>query len=387
MSLKLKYRLMFLVNMFCIMTFPVCLIVVFVMGYFAKMNTVLTAAVVIISAIPLFFVKKTWKIMNVYKADCEYDEFGQRVGKDRYDYSKEERRQLDMQQTANIEGIIGNTALKEIKKKGSKNPEDDLKKLTGLVPVKEKVEEMEARMRFDRSSRKDTNDKTGNSMSGRHMVFYGSPGTGKTTVARIITGLLYKYKYISENKIIEIDGNFLKAGTTGNTAIKVRYIVRQAYGGVLFIDEAYALAEDELGAQAIATLIKEMEDNRDKFILILAGYTNEMKDLIRSNTGFASRVKEYLDFPDYNEQEMREIFMGMAGERGYAVADNAYAAFDTRMAKERKLMTFGNARTVRSVLEETIDSHALNFVKGKIDAGDKYKNLAMDIKTRPKEMF
>lgn len=357
------------------------------MGYFAEMNAVLTAATMIISAIPLFFVKKTGKIMNVYKADCEYDEFGQRVGKGRYDYSKEERRQLDMQQTANLEGIIGNTALKEIKKKGSKDPEGDLKKLTGLVPVKERVEEMEARMKFDRSGRKDTKDKTGNSMSGRHMVFYGSPGTGKTTVARIITGLLYKYKYISENKIIEIDGNFLKAGTAGNTAIKVRYIVRQAYGGVLFIDEAYALAEDELGAQAIATLIKEMEDNRDKFILILAGYTDEMKDLIRSNTGFASRVKEYLDFPDYNEQEMREIFMGMAGERGYAVADNAYAAFDARMAKERKLMTFGNARTVRSVLEETIDSHALNFVKGKIDAGDKYKILAMDIKTRSKEMF
>ena len=107
----------------------------------------------------------------------------------------------------------------------------------------------------------------------------------------------------------------MKAGTTGNTAIKERYIVRQAYGGVLFIDEAYALAEDELGAQAIATLIKEMEDNRDKFILILAGYTNEMKDLIRSNTGFASRVKEYLDFPDYNEQEMGDFYGNGRRER------------------------------------------------------------------------
>lgn len=385
MSSKTKYRLMFLLNMLCIMTFPICLVVFFVSQYFMEITPV-TGTILVIGAIPLLFVKKTGKIMNIYKADVEYDEFGQRTGKSRYDYSKEERRQFDMQQMANLESIIGNTALKEIKKKGSKDPENDLKKLIGLAPVKEKVEEMAARMQFEKRA-KAKDDNGSNSMSGRHMVFYGNPGTGKTTVARIITGLLYKYKYIQENKIIEIDGNFLKAGTPGNTATKVRYIVRQAYGGVLFVDEAYALAEDELGAQAIATLIKEMEDNRDKFILILAGYKEEMKALIQSNTGFASRIKEYLVFPDYNEQEMREIFMYMAGERGYAVADNAYAAFDTRMAKERRLMTFGNARTVRSVLEETIDAHALNFVRGKIDAGDKYKILSMDIKTKPKDIF
>ena len=146
------------------------------------------------------------------------------------------------------------------------------------------MSDMVARLQFE--SRSNTNKKgkmktqQQNGMSGRHMVFYGAPGTGKTTVARILTGFLYQYGYIKENKCVEVDGNFLKAGA--DTALKTELVIRQAYNGVLFVDEAYSLMDsmDGSGREAIATLIKQMEDNRDRFILILAGYTDEMKYLL-----------------------------------------------------------------------------------------------------------
>lgn len=218
-----------------------------------------------------------------------------------------------------------------------------------------------------------------NSMSGRHMVFYGSPGTGKTTVARILTGFLYEYGYIKENKCVEVDGNFLKAG--GDTALKTELVIRQSYGGVLFIDEAYSLmdAADGSGQDAVAAIIKQMEDNRDRFILIMAGYTNEMKFLLEANPGFESRIKEYLDFPDYDDEEMREIFSLMAKQQGFSVQDDAFLAFDERIAKERMLKSFGNARTARNVLDETIDRHALNFVKHNIPADAKFSICMEDI--------
>lgn len=210
-------------------------------------------------------------------------------------------------------------------------------------------------------------------------MFYGSPGTGKTTVARIITGFLYQYGYIKENKCIEVDGNFLKAGS--DTATKTELVIRQAFGGVLFIDEAYALLEsgDGSGEQAVATLIKRMEDSRDRFILILAGYTNEMKRLLEANPGFESRIKEYLVFPDYDDMEMRQIFAHMANEQNFVVKDEAYEAFDERVLKERKLKSFGNGRTARNILDETIDRHALNFMDGRISSEDKYKICEPDI--------
>lgn len=184
---------------------------------------------------------------------------------------------------------------------------------------------MAARMQFEREAmtkekqeKKQTRSEYG--MNGRHFVFYGSAGTGKTTVARIITGFLYKYGYIKENKCIEIDGNFLKAGEMSDT--KTKLLIQKAYGGVLFIDEAYAIMDGtaEYGKAVIATLIKEMEDNRDKFTVILAGYKNDIKRLLDTNEGFKSRIKEYLEFPDYSTTEMKDIFQAMAHGKGYIVS-------------------------------------------------------------------
>lgn len=321
-----------------------------------------------------------------YRQDVEYDEFGLSKTKGKYEYlSKAERDQIDLQKTADMERVMNSSAMKKMTKKGSENPQEDMKKLIGLVPVKEKMEEMVARMQFEsmenkgNKKKKKKNETSGNSMSGRHMIFYGAPGTGKTTVARILTGFLYQYGYIKENKCVEVDGNFLKAG--GDTALKTELVIRQAFGGVLFIDEAYSImdAADGSGKEAVSTLIKQMEDNRDKFILIMAGYTNEMKRLLQANPGFESRIKEYLDFPNYNEEEMKQIFKLMAGQQGFGINESAYDAFDERMSKERKLVSFGNARTVRNVLDEIIDKHAFNFVKGVIPQMSKYMICEEDI--------
>lgn len=196
--------------------------------------------------------------------------------------------------------------------------------------------------------------------------------THNTTVARIITGFLYKNGYIKKNQLIEIDGNFLKAGEY--TAIKTEEIIRRARGGVLFIDEAYALMQstDGSGQEAIATLIKQMEDMRSDFILIMAGYTREMQALLRMNPGFSSRIKEYLDFPDYDDKSMREIFTMMAQSDGFTVAPDAYDAFDARVAKERRTMSFGNGRTARNILDEARNRHALNFIQEHLPESQRY---------------
>ena len=206
--------------------------------------------------------------------------------------------------------------------------------------------------------------------------------THNTTVARIITGFLYQYGYIKKNKCVEVDGNFLKAGS--ETATKVKMITQYAYDGVLFIDEAYVLCEGAYGNEAVATLIKEMEDNRDRFICILAGYTKDMNRLLDSNTGFKSRIKEYLNFPDYSIPEMKDIFMSMANSNGFAVADKALDNLEIRLGKEKQLKTFGNGRTVRNLLDEALDKHSLNYVSKQIPENDRYRICGKDVSVKIK---
>ena len=315
------------------------------------------------------------------RMDVKYDEFGRSKKKGNFKMlSQKEQDEIAWQNMIDLERVLSSSVINKITKAGSKKPEKDLEKMIGLVPVKNKVNEMSARMKFEKESNKNKKKKDRiNSMSGRHMVFYGSAGTGKTTTARIITGFLYKYGYIKENKCIEVDGNFLKAGR--ETAAKVKLITQQAYGGVLFIDEAYTLYEGEYGGEAIATLIKEMEDNRDRFICILAGYTKDMNRLLESNTGFKSRIKEYLDFPDYSIPEMKEIFVSMANEQGFAVSGEALERLEIRLAKEKELRTFGNGRTVRNVLDEAVDKHAFNYVSKAIPETERYRICGKDIDT------
>lgn len=207
--------------------------------------------------------------------------------------------------------------------------------------------------------------------------------THNTTIARIMTGFLYKYGYIKENKCVEVDGNFLKAGS--ETATKTTMVIRQAFGGVLFIDEAYALVQgDQYGQDAIATLIKQMEDNRDRFVLILAGYTDEMRDLLESNPGFQSRLKEYLYFEDYDDNDMCTIFHAMAKAKGYTLDLGAKQNLLQRIQNERPLPSFGNARTARSILDEAMERHAYHFIAHKLPDDQRYVLSAKDLDVTPK---
>lgn len=325
---------------------------------------------VFISIAQLFVFKTVLKNrLNKAMMDNEYDENGVSKKKKFENLSRKEREALDLQKASVMESLLPTSVMERIIKKGSKNPEKDLEDLIGLFSVKNKITEMVARMQFEAETsseakgRKGTANQQNNSMSGRHFCFYGSAGTGKTTIARIMTGFLYKYGYIKENKCIEIDGNFLKAGV--NSADKTRLIIQKAYGGVLFIDEAYTIIDGNggYGKEVIATLIKEMEDNRDKLTVIIAGYKNDIKRLLDSNEGFKSRIKEYLEFSDYNTDEMKQIFESMAHSKGFAVSAEAMDNFEIRCERERKLSSFGNGRTARSILEETIDRHAVNYGK------------------------
>ena len=356
---------------------------IFVISFFNE--SLIMKIVGVIIAVGGLIAKKPLEELRIkLRRDVEYDEFGLSKTKGRYEYlSKAEKDQIDLQKTADMERVMNTSAMKKMTKQGSKNPRADMDNLIGLLPVKNKMEEMVARMQFESMSntnkRGKKKEKKENGMSGRHMVFYGAPGTGKTTVARILTGFLYQYGYIKENKCVEVDGNFLKAGA--DTALKTELVIRQAYDGVLFVDEAYSLMDssDGSGREAIATLIKQMEDKRDRFILILAGYTEEMKYLLNANPGFESRIKEYLDFPDYNDEEMLQIFIMMAKQSNFIVSEEAIDPFYERISKERRLKSFGNARTARNILDETIDKHAFNYVKRIIPPNAQYVICEPDV--------
>ena len=327
------------------------------------------------------------KLHNKAILTYEYDEFGVSNKKKFDNLSRAEREAMDRQKAALREQLLPTSMIKKITKKGSEDPDKDLQKLIGLSAVKQKVIEMTARMKFEMDTRNDNKDKkkkgedvatsARNAAGGRHFVFYGSPGTGKTTTARIIAGYLYKYGYIKQNKCIEINGGFLKEGE--NTEEKTKLVIQEAYDGVLFIDEAYSIIEgnSQYGKAAVATLIKEMEDNRNRFTVILAGYKNDIKRLLEANEGFKSRIKEYIEFPDYDAIEMQEIFRMMANEAGFVVDAGAMENYDVRVSRERGLSSFGNGRTARNILDEALDKHALNYGQGLlayVEDGVEHKN-------------
>ena len=196
-----------------------------------------------------------------------------------------------------------------------------------------------------------------------HMVFLGNPGTGKTTIARLISDILYNLKYIKENKLIEVSVKDLVAEYVGQTAPKTMSVIEKSMNGVLFIDEAYTLAagkDNTYNQEAIATLIQAMENYRDKLVVIFAGYNKEMQAFLDSNSGITSRIGYTLQFEDYTTEELIKIFMGMATKAGFVVEDEAIKYLEEVINENRNTENFGNARFVRNIYEKTIIKHASN---------------------------
>lgn len=192
-----------------------------------------------------------------------------------------------------------------------------------------------------------------------HMVFMGNPGTGKTTVARIISGLYAAIGVLEKGQLIEVDRSGLVAGYVGQTALKTQEVIKSALGGVLFIDEAYSLAsggENDFGREAIETILKAMEDHRDELIVVVAGYDGPMEKFINSNPGLQSRFNKYFYFPDYNGEQLLYIFKGQCKKNGYALTEEAEAEAKAMFEElyENRGENFGNGRDVRNVFEETV---------------------------------
>ena len=193
-----------------------------------------------------------------------------------------------------------------------------------------------------------------------HLVFMGNPGTGKTTVARLLSKIYHAVGVLSKGQLVEVDRSGLVAGFVGQTALKTQEAVDKALGGVLFIDEAYALANqdnaNDFGREAIEVLLKGMEDHRDDLIVIVAGYTDLMANFIHANPGLESRFNKYFYFEDYDGEQLTEIFRSMCRKNGYeldAAADHA-AAEAFQVLYERRDENFGNARDVRNFFERSV---------------------------------
>ena len=234
----------------------------------------------------------------------------------------------------------------------------ELDELVGLDSVKADVRRLTSLLRIQqlRADRQLPTLETSH-----HLVFTGNPGTGKTTVARLLSQILRTLGLVSKGHLVETDRSHLVAGYVGQTATKTRAVLESALGGTLLIDEAYALArggEHDFGREAIDTIVKYMEDHRDDLAVIAAGYPAEMADFIDTNPGLKSRFTRFIDFPDYSTDELVEIFERMSGDLQYHVDEQGRRALHTVIDAEPRTRGFGNARFVRNLFEEAVGRQA-----------------------------
>ena len=242
---------------------------------------------------------------------------------------------------------------------GSKNAEADLYNMIGLNSVKEQIEKLKNRIQFYGSSNVGS--------GGNHMMFLGGAGSGKTSMARIVSKILNDLGYIRKNQVVEISGDYLRSGDSNRALAIVEY----SYGGVLFIDEAYLLYDKNgSGNEAIGILLKAMEDHRNDFVVILAGYEEQMTRLIASNEGFSSRIKHTIYFPDYTDEEMLEIFKSFIknyGGKSYVLGGGVESALIELFKLEKRSSSFGNARTVRNAVDGILDYYVDRSLESNTD--------------------
>ncbi len=236
----------------------------------------------------------------------------------------------------------------------------ELDELTGLEKVKREVHRQVAVLRVEKL-RTDAGLKSPTIT--RHLVFVGNPGTGKTTVARLVSGIYKAMGLLSKGQLIEVDRSELVAGYLGQTATKTAEVVASAVGGVLFIDEAYSLTSgdqgtDQYGREAVDTLVKEMEDRRDDLVVIVAGYPEPMETFIAANPGLASRFRTTIGFEDYTDAELTDILTGLAEGADYELTPEALEHFQVVLSSTPRNRSFGNGRFARNTLEAAIGRHA-----------------------------
>ena len=246
-----------------------------------------------------------------------------------------------------------------VNSKQSLNPYEELEGLIGLNNVKQEIKTL-ANLVKVQQARKEEGLK--NSTLSYHLVFTGNPGTGKTTIARIIASIYKDLKILKKGHLVETDRSGLVAEYLGQTAVKTNAVIDTALDGVLFIDEAYSLTDenDSYGKEAVATLLKRMEDDRDRLVVILAGYTENMTHFIMTNPGLESRFNKYIEFTDYNAEELFQIFMRLAHKYDYLVDEEAQQIIKDliNIEIESKDKQFGNARFVRNLFENILANQA-----------------------------
>ena len=239
----------------------------------------------------------------------------------------------------------------------------ELTKLAGLANVKQEIESLVRFLEINKA--REQHDLKGAAMS-LHMVFSGNPGTGKTTVARIVSRIFAALGVLTKGHLVETDRLGLVGQYVGHTAKKTDDLVRQALDGVLFVDEAYALVsggENDFGREAIDTLVKRMEDHRERLIVIVAGYPEDMKTFIAANPGLQSRFTIHLNFEDYTAPELVGIFKGFCEKNQYTLDAIAAATLESQIAAELKTAGrgFGNGRHMRNLFEKAIRKHAVRL--------------------------
>jgi SpoVK/Ycf46/Vps4 family AAA+-type ATPase len=248
-------------------------------------------------------------------------------------------------------------------KKGETEPSLDelMAKLDALIGLEKIKTEVKSLVNLIKIRRLRTEHKLAVPPISLHMVFMGNPGTGKTTVARLLSGIFRALGALSKGQLVEADRSGLVAGYIGQTAIKTAEAVEKAKGGILFVDEDYSLTPGEgstndYGHEAIEIILKAMEDNREDFVVIVAGYENLMEKFISSNPGLESRFSKYFVFEDYNEEQLHAIFLSMCEKNEYMLSDKASAAAKAMFKQlyDTRDDNFGNARDVRNIFERAV---------------------------------
>lgn len=257
------------------------------------------------------------------------------------------------------------------------DPMEQLQELVGLTELKEDVKELVSLVKVQKLRQENGLKTVPVSL---HLVFSGNPGTGKTTIARILAKLYQQIGVLSKGQLVEVDRSALVAGYVGQTAMKTQEKIKEAMGGILFIDEAYTLVREggnDFGQEAIDTILKAMEDHRDELVVIVAGYPDLMKRFVNSNPGLKSRFNKFFYFPDYTVEELMEIFRGFCRKYDYQMEEETEAEVTAHIHKmeEEKDENFANARSVRNFFEKIITNQAARIAAMEQPKGEDMKQI------------